>query len=333
MVAPAAAIGQALVLVNKVVDALTRIPDAVKGFVDALNPGSVRAMDMAFKSLEATVGYALEPIIITFTSVFRLISGEMNDAFTALRDAVADVANAGFDVLRPIVRLTAVQFGNLVKLFRGMKGVIDPLVQAVEGAATAFGVVLQIVNTLGIALVEMQAEAWSKLVAAMLGGESLTDLFVDLTVAIAKATDQLLRMVGATEMANKILDGITKRTGQGRPEGARDQRVTTLEELYRTRIVEAAKAQGGMRDNKASAYDLAVEQLRLYQVEAERGEANQKILSRIALALTEGPVPVSLIKTVAGALKNKYAPRGSGIRDPGVGGALGLLQLLANELL
>lgn len=305
----AAAVGQAVAIVGRVVDALAAIPGKVRQFVDALNPSAVKAMDSAFRSLEATVGYALEPIIRTFTSVFRLLSSELNAPFTALREIVQDVAQTGFGMLRPIVRLLAVQMETTMGIFRALRPVLQPIIDLFQGGLTLWATVFQIVGQLTAAFVEWQAALVGDLVKLITGATDLQAAFAQLAFGVIKVTDFLLRLVGLQGLADSIKNSFTRTPGAGRPEGFREQKVTNIEDVYRQRLLEAAKAQGGAPAGpKRGAPEILADLLKEWQ-KTEVGRKRQlDVLQRIETLLSQ-PLTVTLAEKIK-EVRDKFTPAG-----------------------
>jgi len=239
----AANIGAAVAVIGKVVNALTEIPDAVRGFVNAFNPGSIAGMDQAFRSLQATIGYALEPIIQATTEVFKTLAGELNDVFTDLRPIIAEISGIFLNLLAPVIQTVGTIFRNVADTLRSLMPIVRLVTKTFEGIINVAAVFHQIVNTILLTAVQAIAGSFGGLDTAV---DAVESAFVDLAIGIIKMTDAVLRFVGATEVADKLLRVFSREPDKngGRAAAPTGFAVSSIADVYRKRLEAAAKGQG-----------------------------------------------------------------------------------------
>ena len=106
-----------------------QLAGAVLPFVQALNPTLVYTFNEAMRSLQATIGTALAPVLQVLTSVVRHVSGILLPAMQAIAPVMQTVSRAVLQMLLPPIRLLAdalTIFAPLLQfLADGLKAVSD----------------------------------------------------------------------------------------------------------------------------------------------------------------------------------------------------------------
>lgn len=273
--ASAQAIGTAVAVIGKVVGALAEIPKAVEGFVAAFNPGAVETMNEAFRGLQATLGYALEPVVQGLTDLFRTLAGELVGVVTEVRPVVSEVVGVFLNLLAPVIQLVGTQLRNLADLLKALMPIVRLLSKFIEGNLTLFSVLAQILNTVVIDTLSALAESFGGLDGATKG---VGDAFVGLTVGIIKFTVFVLRLIGQTGLALKVLENLARKPRQGGIAAAPTNfAVGDLSDVYKKRLVEAARAQGGPQVTRSESLleriaKAAEEQLKELRKDKEKQE-------------------------------------------------------------
>lgn len=121
----AAGLGGLATVVTAAVGALEQAVASVKGFVEALNPGTIRIFDQEVRNLQATLGVAFQPIFEILTGTFREIAGIILPLMEQLRPVIAEVVGVFADSLVESVKMT-------VDAISALMPVIQVLVTAME---------------------------------------------------------------------------------------------------------------------------------------------------------------------------------------------------------
>lgn len=239
----------AAAMVGEVVSALAAVPQAVQnfvgsitGFVEAVDPSSVRQMNEALRSLSATIGYALAPVVQGFTQIVKEVAGELMGSFTDLREIVGSLVGQAMAVVRPIIGALSSVFREVVGTLQTMMPVIEVLTTYWEGLANVVGVVVRIAGTLQQAFYQMVFGSLGDLKGVI---EVVQTAFVRLTLAIVGFTVSLLRVIGMTDLALKFLKGMEGTGDKGRPGAPQNVQLGDVMSVYKARLLEAAKAGSG----------------------------------------------------------------------------------------
>jgi hypothetical protein len=295
--AAALAVNQALGAVGKVVDALKVIPDAVRGFVDALNPAAGMRFDWAMRSLSATIGYALEPVLETATRTVNEFAGAISEGMDRLRAPMQAVGSTFMTVIRPLMGAINGLLGAFMDSVEGLMPLLEPV-----------GVVLEeIMIVLRWFLAATTGGLMTLIKYTILGGQELskvtewlTDGFIGLVEATLKLTYWFLWMTGQTEMFKKILEAVggPKPPGEGRKAAPTGYAVTTLEDLYRKRLVSAAMAGAGtsVEEKQLSVQERIEDMVRRMKEEMEKpggGKLGEEAVQRTAEAIPQAPMALT----------------------------------------
>jgi hypothetical protein len=246
----AAGVGQRVVIdaiaaVQQVINALLRIPQAVRSYVDAFNPTAGQQLDRAFRSVAATIGYALEPVILAATRIVDSFAGALLGAMNSLRRPVELVSQAFRLVLRPAIDAVSIAFDGLAKAAEGLTPLLEPLSAAAQMITTTFGIVTAVALELVAGLTGALGEVVPSMMNLHTTTVTLTGVFVEMTRIALRWGYVLSNLVGLGKHFRDALEAFTKQRPQaGRP-GAVGFGMGGLEDLYRRRLVEAAKATGG----------------------------------------------------------------------------------------
>lgn len=112
--------------------AFNQIVGAARGFVAALNPAAVMAMNREFANLSAAIGVALEPVV----QVAAQVLAEFNSAITPVMQK-----------LRPVVEQVAKAFGQVASVFAGaFASVLTSLAPAFQFLADVVSAVVPVLE-------------------------------------------------------------------------------------------------------------------------------------------------------------------------------------------
>jgi hypothetical protein len=241
MVAPVAlAVGA----VTDVVKSLTALPGAVRGFVDALNPAVGERFDYALRGLNATIGFGLEPILLTATRIVEEFSGALSEGMDALREPIAKVASVFQTALRPALEAV-----------RNALAAVGDAFDALEPLLPLLGTVMEGIMAIGNVLTTIFGRVLVELIKSLMpAGEALTDATQAVAIAFVKLAEAtlnyvafLLRLVGLEKAMVPILEALASgrppaKGREGMPSGFS---LGGLEDVYKKRLLAAAQAGGG----------------------------------------------------------------------------------------
>lgn len=274
-------VGQVIGPFKSLVESVLGLPDYFKGiaqqaaaYVQHFDPGAVQAMNQALRSVSATIGYALQDVVRGFTVSTREFAGAIMGAMDMIRPAVAQTVAAFRMVLQPILHLT----NRVLLTLADRAGRLMPLVQlfavALDQTISRFVVFYELLNVLVDSIVEGLGEFLStfSLLARGRDWKSFGDVVKDvrsamvlLTKAIITVFDTVLRLTGRAATADRFLKRLAEGPAKsGRPAAPENFQIGGLEDLYRRRLLEAAKASG---DDPASRQASAMEDIRGYAEE------------------------------------------------------------------
>lgn len=211
-------------------------------FIAAFNPSLLEVFDQALRSLHATVGYALEPVIVFATEAIREFAGAIRPAMDALREPMQKL----FSIMLPIVSAGLQAFGAVLSAAVAVFELLMPVINAISAVFEGFLSIIVVAIKLFAALAEGLAGAASlgKLNDAATG---VRDAFARLIIVAMTMVDYFLRLVGATAMANNFLRVMAQgpRSQEGRAPAPQNVQLGGVEDVYKRRLTEAAKAGGG----------------------------------------------------------------------------------------
>jgi len=250
---------QAYDLVSMAPKFFKSIADQAASWVREFDPSAVMAMDQAMRSLTATVGYTLTPIVHGFTSAAREFAGAALDGMNALRPAVAQVVGVFRTALEPALHFFHRWLLGLADRLERAAPLLDRFGKALDYSLTAWAVFFEAYEAVSEALFDLaEATAPSTLLQFFTGLDALgVGLFKvgnhlpELTKGIIAATaaslfmaDTLSRTFGGEGgRARKFLDRLAQEPQRsGRPGAAEGFGMSGLEEIYRKRLLEAAKS-------------------------------------------------------------------------------------------
>lgn len=259
-IAAAAVIGQAVGAIQNVVNEIKRLPDAVRGFVDAFNPAAGERLDYAFRSLQATIGRGLEPVISVATRIV---------------EKFADAISGGMDRLRgPIEKVAGLFLGSLAPLFESVGLIFDGLADAGEALMPVFQALAPVFEAFlafGHVLTAIGVESTLALIKGIIGEgnnlrsmtEQLTEKFLSLSESAVLASYWLLSLVGQ----QKIVVEALKRLAQPGTQGGRiapaavNVGMRGLEEIYKERLVAAARGSGKNAQEESADHLAAIRRM------------------------------------------------------------------------
>lgn len=183
---------------------------AVAPFVEALNPGLLEQFNVVLRNLQATIGYAFEPIIAQAVATLRTWSGMLMPLMRELRPVMADLAHTVGEVL-------IAALGVLINWVRAVMFTVKPFVGIVTGTIRIMAQLMDVVTLVHGVLMET--------VASFFGVDEATktlsnvfdwfrNMLFKCVSAVALVTTGLLKMVGATEMIAKMRAAVERRIAE-----------------------------------------------------------------------------------------------------------------------
>jgi hypothetical protein len=308
---PLPAAGAALALIQQaggaiggMVDAIKKLPDAVRPFVDAFSNAGDR-LDAAYKSLYSTIGYALEPIIIAASATVERFADAISSGMNMLRGPIEKAAGLFMGSVKPILEGFGAGAERLGQLFEKLSPLLTPLAAAFEGLGALLHVVSTVVGEVVLGIVD-------KLMPSGKGLADLTDkvgeAFVFLASTTLRLADFFLTMIGMEDRMKPILEALAKeREGGGRrqakPEG---YGISGVEDVYRKRLLAAAGAGGRSVQDESRDYlkelrDLAKAQLEEMKNRPDERAAKREEAAKLVLYEGEG-LGAKIARKVAEAL-------------------------------
>lgn len=173
------------------------IAGAVTPFVEAFDPSTVIAFQMAFRDLQASIGIGLAPVLKTITQYFRMLASvllpimeqlqpvfeQLGEVFLTLSDQYLTVFQTAIEAIIPILETVVGLFNALTPVIKGTIAIFTGLLQGV-----------------------------TSLITGLLGTDS-TDYMADLgnamqslTAMVLKAAASLAKFIGWTS----FIDGVIK---------------------------------------------------------------------------------------------------------------------------
>src|SRR5262245_30311944 len=237
-----AIVGQVSGALLAIPDAVTRVVSSVRAFTDALNPQVGLNFDRALRSLEATIGQALEPIVVAATAIIVQFAGALTDAMAALRGPIETVSGLIVSVLQPVFAAVADVAGVVARNFEHTLPLLRNLAVVLEGALSVAGVMVTVFFELDSAIRDVLLGTLGDLGKVT---SWLKDQFVEMGKAFIVGTVVFLRMVGANALALRVLEALAREPKKaGITPAPSEYRLGGLADIYQRRLVEAAKGGG-----------------------------------------------------------------------------------------
>lgn len=241
MATPAAlaALYAASAAIKGVVEEIRRLPDAVRGFVQAFNPVAVERLDQAYGNLAATLGRAFEPVINTAASTVQQFADAISGAMHDLRDPIADLAGLFSGVVKSLTEGAAIGLESLARALDKLKPLNELLGTALQGVAGIGTILSAVFGETLVGLIEQLVPS----------AKSLTDVTNVVTAAFAKLAETTLRLsdfilttVGLSRLMKPILESLIKERDVGSDRKAPGGfTLGGIEDVYRRRILESAR--------------------------------------------------------------------------------------------
>ncbi|MFO0846616.1 MAG: hypothetical protein U0797_30325 [Gemmataceae bacterium] len=180
--------------------AFNQVVGDARGFVAALNPAAVMAMDREFRNLSAAVGVALEPVIRVAVGVLAEFNSAITPVMQKLRPVVEQVAKAFGQVASVFAGAFASVLTSLAPAFRFLADVVSAVVPVLEAwyaaiagfAEVVAGVVRGILSYFGVDMTSVMdgfKSAMKSLSEKMLLAAAHVLKFVDALAGTSMAAD------------------------------------------------------------------------------------------------------------------------------------------------
>jgi hypothetical protein len=179
--------------VNSVIDSIEGIVTASKSWVEALAPNTIDNFNQAIRDLQATLGYAFQPIFTIMADTFRQVAGIILPLMEALRPVIESLTNTISESLINVIKVFATILTALAPLFKTwadafgniMNTVIKSFILLVAYIAKLLGqdkVVADIIKTL-----EEKPKAGLKAAATDVTTKNFETIARDMAIASANA--------------------------------------------------------------------------------------------------------------------------------------------------
>ncbi len=222
-----------------VVQPFQQLGSVITPFVQALNPSLVFGFNQAMRSLQATVGVALVPVMEVLTSTVREFSGILLPAMQDLAPIFRNMAATVTELLMPPLRLIG-------DLFQALAPVLDFVTGVLRVVAEAWNALSVVARTV--------YQTFYKLVAELFGGTDLKNVLKGFRDAMHQVVEAVLKLVGYIAKAFGQFDFIGKMSANlremaqpkaGAPPAPQDVGFKGFEDIAKTMAVSAFAAMGG----------------------------------------------------------------------------------------
>ena len=184
---------------NELQGALTALPNAIMGFVQAFSPATVQAFNLALGDFMATLGVALEPVLSAFTELTRAVADYLLPVMQELRPIVQQLAQEFLARLIPVVQMVAGILRDMMPLFQIFADIMKATTPVLNALTVIFGALIRSVVQF----------------IASLFGENYQDAMQGFQDALKRLANQLLVLVGqiatifgATGFLNNLISGL-----------------------------------------------------------------------------------------------------------------------------
>lgn len=212
---------------------------SLTGFVDALSPGSLKVLELAFRDLYATIGTALLPVVNVFTEGIHNMAGALLPAMQAIAPVFNQLANVALSVLIPIVNQMSVIFQTLAPVLSEIAGLFKVV-------ADIIGVYIAIQTT----LFQVIAGFIGGLVGGGVSGalDKFKNVIYQVIGIVLKLLTALAPMIGLGDIGDKLaknLEAAANPPAAGVGGAAQNIGLKGLEQISKDLAVAAASAVGG----------------------------------------------------------------------------------------
>lgn len=212
--------------------------EASKKFVEAFNPTAIIMLNQALDNLYATIGYALEPVIQTFTGVIKDAAGILRPALDELRPVIEKLAQAAGGLVTETVRVIATLLTNLVPSLKVLTAIYQVM-------ARTMGVFARVFDVFSRAWLGM----WGEVASLDDVLASVVSAFEKLVVYVTAGAAAILKFVGLGSVLTdliKAFDPDNQKKGVGRVAAPRDVQVRSgFDSIINELTARAFAAQGG----------------------------------------------------------------------------------------
>ncbi len=188
---------------------------AVLPFVQALNPGLVQQFNQVLDNLQATIGYAFEPVIAQAALTLREWASMLMPLIRDLRPVMAELAHTVSDVLVSALSFAAVNLRMAMGVLRPVLQLLGMLARVVAGVVEAVSVWMDTIGQLGLEMLGLD-DVMGNVTAAI---ESFKGAIVKCIQGLTMMFVALLKFVGATEAIARFRAGLEKRIAERRAPG------------------------------------------------------------------------------------------------------------------
>lgn len=241
--------GALTAFISGVTGGVQSLVQAVTPFVQALNPNIIFVLNYAMRSLYATIGVALLPVVRVLASGIRQMAGALLPAMQALAPILGKLASIIMGFVVNSVQRFAQNLIDMAPILNMLADVAGVLVGAWEAVrAVVFAFIDSLVN-------------W---IRGILGGGESADMlkvFRDalhrVVEALTRFSVMLARFLGFSDFVSNLKNQLTKFAepvkASGAPPAPQEVGFKTFEDISRTMASAAFAAQGGA-GNEAEAH-------------------------------------------------------------------------------
>lgn len=218
-----------------------QLGSAITPFVQALNPSLVMVFNQAMRSLQATIGVALVPVMEALIGAVREVAGILLPAMQALAPVMGNLAKTVLTLFMPPFRILADMLTELAPILEFLTGVL----KVVADAWTTLQVVARTLY-----------QTLFKFISGLLGGEgNLKDVLKSFRDAMHQVVESVLKLVAYLAKAFSQFDFIAamsknlrEMAAPAKPGAApapQDVGFKGFEDIVKTMAVSAFAAMGG----------------------------------------------------------------------------------------
>lgn len=301
-----------------------QLGSVITPFVQALNPSVVLVFNQAMRSLQATIGVALVPVMDALIGAVREVSGILLPMMQELAPALGNLAKTATELFMPPLRLIS-------DLFQALAPVLDFLTGALKVVADAWSALSVIGRTL--------FQTFAKFIANLFGGTDLKDVLKSFRNAMQQVVEAVLKLVAYLAKAFGQLDFIKGLSSNlrdmanpkaGAPPAPQEVGFKGFEDIAKTMAVSAFAAMGGGGEKDTSEKEWLQHLAQTLDGVAKDGQTLQGHLEKLFVELADklqrslGQLPIQLAAAMdpTGSIERMFHDP-MGRRAPSLPGARG----------
>lgn len=176
-------------------------------FVQGFDPAIVAQMNRAFAALDATIGQALRPVIVSAIDIVMGFGSAINQAMRQFAPVIEKVTDSISQALQPA-------FDALGAILEGLMPVFDTLADIVGGVIKVLGDMARIIRPAIELIIEIGKQMFGALFGDDVKGqvkgfmEQVRDAIQSLVRNLILVVAAFLKMIGATKTLDALMKGL-----------------------------------------------------------------------------------------------------------------------------